>query len=102
MPVGSAELTLRRMDGPRTEGAPPRRQTFRGVGLVVLGGLLFLGMALLLWRLFPMLMNPGVPIGGMTFNGTASEGRGIAWLLGGVCGFGALACAFGFWLLGKR
>jgi len=96
------EHTLRRMDASGTASPPPRRQTFRGVGLIVLGGLLFLGVGLLLWRLFPTLMNPGIPIGGTTFNGTPSEGRGIALLLAGVCAFGALCVAFGAWLLGRR
>jgi hypothetical protein len=90
------------MDPSIAKPPAPKRQTFRGVGLVVLGALLFFGVGLLLWRMLPMLMHPGVSSGGTTFNGTASEGRQVALLLGAVCGFGALSCAFGVWLLTRR
>ena len=90
------------MDESRTANPPPHRQTFRGLGLVVLGGVLVVGVGFLLWRMLPMLMNPGIPFyGGTTFNGTASEGRGIALLLAGICGFGGLCVCFGIWLLSR-
>ena len=90
------------MDPTNAAQSPPKRQTFRGTALVVLGALLFFGVGFLLWMMLPMLMDPGVQYGGSTFNGTASEGRGIAFLLGAVTAFGALACAFGIWLLTRR
>jgi hypothetical protein len=89
------------MDPTNATQPAAKRQTFRGVGLIVLGGLLFFGVGLLLWRMLPMLMHPGVQIGGTTFNGSASEGRGIALLLAAICGFGALSAAFGAWLLNR-
>ena len=90
------------MDPSNATQAAPKRQAFRGLALVVLGALLFFGVGLLLWMMLPMLMDPGVQYGGSTFNGTAAQGRGIAFLLGAVCAFGALAGAFGVWLLTRR
>jgi hypothetical protein len=75
-----------------------------GLLLVVIGAFLAGGGAFILMSMWPMLQNPGVEVGGTSFNGTAKEAMGIEALIGGVAAFGAVSFAYGLWQMrtGRR
>jgi hypothetical protein len=88
----------------------PRQIRILGSILVVLGTLLAVGMAVLIFNLAPSLMHPGVRFGEMRFTGSAEQGRMVLGLLGWVTLLGGAFAGVGLhqlatgrrnkWLLG--
>lgn len=79
-------------------GIVSRRWTRRyGWVLAVLGGLLTAGMAILLWKLSPMLANPGVTYGKTRFAGSFVQALVVWAVLGAVLAFGLTALGGGAW-----
>ena len=76
----------------------------RGRVLVAVGLLLVLFMAAIAWNLAPMMMSPGVEVGGTTFTGTAAQGQIFLGLFALVGLFGAMSVANGAWMMatGRR
>jgi hypothetical protein len=82
------------------------RRWSRRFGLVlVLCGLFITGlMSVVLYFTMPMLMNPGVSMGGSRFSGSPAMAFGVSLVLGAVWAFGATALGYGLWQMatGKR
>ena len=73
----------------------PRLIRLQSWVLIVLGGLLAIGMALLLLNLLPTLTHPGVAVGGSTFSGTAEQAGSVIVLLAWVLLLGLIFVAIG-------
>lgn len=73
----------------------PRLVGIQSWVLIVMGGLLAIGMALLLVNLWPTLTHPGVEVGGSTFGGTAEQAGRIIVLLAWVLLLGVIFAAIG-------
>ena len=69
-------------------GSVPAATRWRGRALVVLGLLLTIGLLLLMIRLMPPMLNPGKPVDGLTFNGSATMGALVIALVAGLSLFG--------------
>jgi hypothetical protein len=54
--------------------------------------------------MLPMLHNPGVEVGGSSFNGTAKDAMAIEALIGGVVAFGLASFGYGLYQMrtGRR
>lgn len=77
-------------------GMLSKRWTRRfGVVLVMLGGVLFVGMSVILFKLSPMLARPGVEMDGTRFDGTRGQALMIWAILAAVWVFGATATGLG-------
>lgn len=86
-------------------GLQSRRWSRRLGGVLVLCGLFITGlMSAVLYFTMPMLMNPGVNIGGSRFAGSPAAALGVSLILGAVWAFGATALGYGVWQMatGKR
>jgi hypothetical protein len=86
------------------ENAQSRGARRGGLLLVVIGALLAGGCGFLLMSMWPMVHNPGVDVGGTSFNGTAKDAMAIQALIGGVVAFGLVSFAYGAWQMrtGRR
>lgn len=82
------------------------RRWSRRFGLVLtLCGLFITGlMSVVLYFTMPLLMNPGVSVGGSRFAGSPAMAFGVSLVLGAVWAFGATALGYGLWQMatGKR
>lgn len=91
---------------PRCGGGMLSKRWARRFGtlLLVLGGGISAVMAVVLLKLSPMLLNPGVDTGGMRFGGSPAQALAIWAVLAAVLVFGATAASLGAWQMvtGKR
>jgi hypothetical protein len=87
----------------REQGSEPNWRP-RGWVLVGVGLFLVLFMAGIAWNLAPMMLSPGVEVGGSTFTGTEVQGEIFLALFALVGLFGAFAAANGAWMIatGRR
>jgi hypothetical protein len=86
-------------------GLQSRRWSRRFGGILVLCGLFITGlMSVVLYFTMPMLMNPGVSIGGNRFAGSPAVALVVSLILGTVWAFGATTLGYGLWQMatGKR
>jgi hypothetical protein len=76
----------------------------RGRVLAAVGLFLVLFMGAIAWNVAPMMLRPGVEVGGSTFTGTEAQGQIFLGLFGLVGAFGALSVANGAWMMatGRR
>jgi hypothetical protein len=79
----------------RTVGESP----LRGITLLVLGLILFVGMGIIFLNTYPTFSNPGAEIGGTRFTGTVEQGQQALTLFGVVIVFGLLAIVNGIYML---
>lgn len=90
---------------PDPEQASSTRPESRGAGawrgrlLVVLGLLLTIGLLLLMIRLMPSMLNPGRPVDGLTFKGSAGLGALVIGLVAWLSLLGLAMAASGIYLL---
>lgn len=81
-------------------GSPVSTATrVRGGLLMVLGTLLAIGMAVLLFNLLPTMLNPGVPVAGTTFSGSVALGQTVIAVLSWVALLGLSFAVGGVFLL---
>lgn len=83
----------------------PRRWSRRYGWVLLLCGLLITGtIGAVLYYTAPLLLRPGVSIGGSRFSGTAAQASVILGILGMVALFGVTATAYGLWQIktGRR
>jgi len=75
-----------------------------GLLLVIIGALLAGGCGYMLMSMWPILQNPGVEVGGTSFNGQVKDAMAIEALIGGVVAFGLASFAYGAWQMrtGRR
>lgn len=75
-----------------------------GIGLTLCGLVITGTMGAVLWNMLPLLLHPGVDIGGSRFNGSRMQSLQVLLLLGVVFAFGASALGYGAWQIatGKR
>jgi multisubunit Na+/H+ antiporter MnhC subunit len=97
------------VEGPATTcpkcGGPMRsvgESPIRGIILLVLGLILFIGMGVIFLNTYPTFSNPGVQVDGSRFTGTAEQGRQALMLFGVVIVFGLLAIVNGIYMLVTR
>lgn len=72
--------------------------------LLLCGSLLEGAMGYLFYLLSPTMLQPGVEIGGTTYNGTADQAHVILGLFGTIAAFGVAASFYGLFMLftGRR
>ena len=86
-------------------GGPMRNigeSPLRGITLLVLGLILFVGMGVIFLNTWPTFSHPGVQIEGSRFTGTAEQGRQALTLFAAVIVFGLLAIVNGIYMLVTR
>ena len=93
-------MTETQADSAGLVGSPVSRITrVRGALLIVVGSLLAIGMAVVVFNLLPTVLNPGTPVDGTTFRGSVEVGRTVVVLLSWVALLGAGFAMGGVFLL---
>ena len=83
---------------PPQQQMPSTRRTRRlGIVLFVCGLILTGIMGTVLYFTVPLLLRPGVDIGGTRFNGSPEQGRFFLRIMSAVLVFGVTAMVYGVW-----
>jgi hypothetical protein len=75
-----------------------------GLMLTLCGAFITVLMGTVLYKVGPMLKQPGVEVNGASFSGSASQSFMVLGILGAVLAFGAIALCYGLWQMrtGRR